>query len=134
MLRPSRQLSAFNLVVGELIPGREYGSDHLLTLCRAKLPRFGHSTLQSYLRHASEEGVLRRSGRGLYLRPDSQGGAVQPFRELHVDPAAEANARLVNVESAVLLVTQQQALLSVSLDHCITLLRQILARVPGKEA
>ena len=60
MSRNTRQLAGFELVVRELVPGHHYPVDRILTLCRAKCPRFGFSTLQTFLRQSVTSGSLTR--------------------------------------------------------------------------
>lgn len=129
MSRSTRQLQSFELVVRELVPGHHYPVDRLLTLCRAKSPRFGFSTLQTFLRQSISCGGLTRVERGVYVAPDSQGAT--PLRLAGLTPSspmADVSARLVHIEEGIALCTQQQAILDQKLDHLITLVRSL--RVP----
>lgn len=126
----TRQSSAFDLAVGELVPGREITADNLLALCRAKSPRFGYSTLQCYAHEAIQAGVLIRVSKGIYAVPDAQGGATRSFPVLHhVDPTAEVSARLVHIEENELLLSKQNALLDRKLDHLLVLIRQVASQM-----
>lgn len=120
------QRSAFELAVRDLLPGREYPLDRLLTLCRRSDPRVGFSTVQSYLHEALASGTVVRIRRGVYAVPDAQGGMATSLLPLSPsDPNADTRARLIRLEEGLLLCTQQQVLLDRKLDHVLTLLRQI---------
>ena len=126
MARLTRQLIAYQATVRELLPGRRYPMDRILTMVRSKSPRFGNSTLQVFLRHSIAYGNVVRVERGVYAVADTQGAHAQPLPLLGPpDPAADLSARLVTIEEGIILITQQQALLGQQMDHHLALLRQI---------
>lgn len=129
MARLTRQLASFELVVRELVPGHQYPIDRLLSLCRAKHPRFGFSTLQTFLRQSIASGAISRPERGVYVAPDSQGATTHRLAGLAPSsPLADVSCRLVSIEEGIVLATQQQALLDRKLDHVVTLLQQVLSQ------